>query len=98
MYLLRSQAGTSSFEGELLHPWEINACPMSSMDYAGSGRQVIAAWETAIPKLLEDPQYKKLYTDNNLQPGFIPHAEYVKFMDDFGKETESFLKGAGVIK
>ena len=64
----------------------------------GTPKEVIAAWEAAIPKLLEDPQYKKLYTDNNLQPGFIPHAEYVKFMDDFGKETEAFLKGAGVIK
>lgn len=64
----------------------------------GTPKAVIAAWDAAIPKLLEDPQYKKLYTDNNLQPGFIPHAEYVKFIDGFGKETESFLKGAGVIK
>lgn len=64
----------------------------------GTPKDVIAAWEAAIPKLLEDPQYKKLYTDNNLQPGFIPHAEYVKFMEGFGKETEDFLKGAGVIK
>lgn len=64
----------------------------------GTPKEVIAAWEAAIPKLLEDPKYKKLYTDNNLQPGFIPHAEYVKFMDQFGKDTEAFLKESGVIK
>lgn len=64
----------------------------------GTPKEVVAAWEAAIPKLLEDPKYKKLYTDNNLQPGFIPHAEYVKFIDQFGKETEAFLKESGVIK
>lgn len=64
----------------------------------GTPKEVIAAWEAAIPKLLEDPQYKKLYTDNNLQAGFIPHAEYVKFIDQFGRETESFLRESGVIK
>lgn len=64
----------------------------------GTPKEIIAAWEAAIPKLLEDPAYKKLYTDNNLQPGFIPHAEYVKFMEQFGKDTEAFLKDSGVIK
>jgi tripartite-type tricarboxylate transporter receptor subunit TctC len=64
----------------------------------GTPKEVIAAWEAAVPKLLEDPKYKKLYTDNNLQPGFIPHAEYVKFVDQFGKDTEAFLKESGVIK
>jgi putative tricarboxylic transport membrane protein len=59
---------------------------------------VIAAWEAAIPKLLDDPKYKKLYTDNNLQPGFIKHAEYVTFIDQFGKDTEAFLRESGVIK
>jgi tripartite-type tricarboxylate transporter receptor subunit TctC len=64
----------------------------------GTPKEVIAAWEAAIPKLLADPKYKKLYTDNNLQAGFIPHAEYVTFIDQFGKDTEAFLKGSGVIK
>ena len=64
----------------------------------GTPKEVIAAWEAAIPKLLEDPKYKQLYTDNNLQPGYMPHAEYVKFMEQFGKETEAFLKESGVIK
>ena len=64
----------------------------------GTPKEVIAAWEAAIPKLLNDPAYKKLYTENNLQAGFMPHAEYVKFIAQFGKETESFLKESGVIK
>lgn len=64
----------------------------------GTPKEVIAAWEAAVPKLLADPAYKKLYTENNLQAGFIPHAEYVKFIEQFGKETESFLKESGVIK
>jgi putative tricarboxylic transport membrane protein len=60
--------------------------------------EVIAAWEAAIPKLLGDPEYKHLYSENSLQPGFIPHAEYVSFMNEFGHETEAFLKESGVIK
>jgi putative tricarboxylic transport membrane protein len=64
----------------------------------GLPADVIAAWEVAIPKLLEDPKYKKLTTDNNLQPGFIRHAEYGPFIDQFGKDTEAFLRESGVIK
>jgi tripartite-type tricarboxylate transporter receptor subunit TctC len=64
----------------------------------GTPPAVIAAWEAAVPKLLEDPQYKKIYSENNLQAGFIPHAQYVTFINDFGQETESFLKESGVIK
>jgi putative tricarboxylic transport membrane protein len=64
----------------------------------GTSREVIAAWEAAVPKLLADPKYKALYTRNGLQPGFIPHAEYVKFMSEFGTQTEAFLKESGVIR
>jgi len=59
---------------------------------------VIAAWERAIPTLLDDPDYRKRYLENSLQPGFMPHDEYVAFMNAFGKETEAFLIGAGVIE
>jgi len=64
----------------------------------GMPPDVIAAWDAAIPKLLDDPAYRKVYTENSLQPGFIPHAEYVGFMDTFGKDTEAFLRDAGVIE
>jgi putative tricarboxylic transport membrane protein len=64
----------------------------------GTPPEVIAEWEAAIPRLLEDPEYKKVYLTNSLQPGYIPHAEYVGFMERFGKETEGFYKQAGVIE
>ncbi|MBI4885671.1 MAG: tripartite tricarboxylate transporter substrate binding protein [Acidobacteria bacterium] len=64
----------------------------------GMPREIVAAWEAAVPKLLADPAYRQLYTRNNLQPGFIPHAEYVKFMSDFGGQTQAFLKQSGVIR
>jgi tripartite-type tricarboxylate transporter receptor subunit TctC len=64
----------------------------------GMSPEIIAAWEAAVPKLLEDPVYRKLYTDNSLQPGFMPHEEYVAFMRDFGGLTQTFLKQSGVIR
>jgi len=64
----------------------------------GTPPDVIAAWENAVRTLLDDPEYKKLYTEDNLQPGFIPHAEYVAFIDDFGHQTAAFLRETGVIK
>jgi putative tricarboxylic transport membrane protein len=64
----------------------------------GTPPAVIAAWEAAIRKLLDDPAYKKVYTANGLLPGFIPHAEYVRFIDEFGRETAAFLKASGVIR
>ncbi|MDA1185899.1 MAG: tripartite tricarboxylate transporter substrate binding protein [Acidobacteria bacterium] len=64
----------------------------------GLPADVIAAWETAIPILLDDPEYRKIYIANGLQPGFMPHAEYVEFMDTFGRDTEAFLRDTGVIE
>jgi putative tricarboxylic transport membrane protein len=63
----------------------------------GTPPDVIAAWETTVRALLDDPEYKKLYTEDGLETGFIPHAEYVTFMDDFGRQTADFLKETGVI-
>jgi hypothetical protein len=46
IYLLRSSDRGEKFRGKLLHKWDINACPMSSMDFAESALGVVAAWET----------------------------------------------------
>jgi hypothetical protein len=46
IYFLRSSDRGKSFQGELLHKWNINACPMSSMDLAEDADTVVAAWET----------------------------------------------------
>ena len=50
------------------------------------------------PRLLADAEYGKIYLANSLQPGFIPHAEYVGFMEKFGSETEAFYKDAESVK
>lgn len=46
IYSLSSNDRGASFQGRLLHKWNINACPMSSMDCADNGHAVVAAWET----------------------------------------------------
>jgi len=46
IYLLSSKDRGKTFQGSLLHKWEINACPMSSMDIADNGQSVVGAWET----------------------------------------------------
>jgi tripartite-type tricarboxylate transporter receptor subunit TctC len=64
----------------------------------GTPPEFIARLEAAIPRLLEDPEYKKHYLANSLLPGFIPHAEYVRFIEGFGREAAGFLKESGVIQ
>jgi len=63
----------------------------------GLPRDVITRWEDAVRTLLADPEYTKLYLADGLQPGFMPHDEYVAFMTQFGNETAAFLKESGVI-
>jgi hypothetical protein len=46
-YLLSSSDRGKSFQGSMIHPWEINACPMSSMSFVENSGVTLAAWETA---------------------------------------------------
>lgn len=46
IYLLKSGDHGKTFQGRLLHKWDINACPMSSMDVAENANVVVGAWET----------------------------------------------------
>ena len=46
IYLISSGDQGRSFQGSLVHPWEINACPMSSMSFAEGAGVMLAAWET----------------------------------------------------
>ncbi len=46
IYLLRSGDSGSTFSTALLHPWNINACPMSGMSIVEAGNEVWGAWET----------------------------------------------------
>ncbi len=47
IHLLVSRDFGRSFRGGLVHPWQINACPMSSMILSAASDEVLAAWETA---------------------------------------------------
>jgi hypothetical protein len=47
IYLLGSDDKGLSFHGSRVQPWDIAACPMTSMSVASADSRVIAAWETA---------------------------------------------------
>jgi putative tricarboxylic transport membrane protein len=64
----------------------------------GVSREVVAAWDAAIPKLLADPAYKRIYTRNGLQPGFVPHADYARFIGEFAAQTQAFLSASGMAR
>jgi tripartite-type tricarboxylate transporter receptor subunit TctC len=64
----------------------------------GLPAEIIAIWEKAIPELLADPEYKKIYMAESLVPDFIPSAAYRPFVDGFAQEAESFFRETGVIK
>jgi hypothetical protein len=46
MYLLTSADQAKTFSGKLVHPWEINSCPMSSESFAEGPDGVYVAWDT----------------------------------------------------
>ena len=64
----------------------------------GLPEDVIAAWEEATQAVLENDEYKAAYEAANLRAEFIPHDEYVQFIEDFATETRSFLQETGVIE
>lgn len=59
---------------------------------------VIAIWEQAIPRLLEHPEYREIYSELNLIPAFIPHEEYVTFISDFAETNRTMLRELGVLE
>jgi hypothetical protein len=46
IWLMRSADRGRSFSADRLHPWEIDACPMSSMAFTEARGEVFGAWET----------------------------------------------------
>ncbi|MEX0752240.1 MAG: tripartite tricarboxylate transporter substrate binding protein [Xanthobacteraceae bacterium] len=64
----------------------------------GLPKDVVAIWEKAVPQVLADPEYKKVYAKDSLVADFVPHDQYVKFIADFGNSSESFLQEAGALK
>jgi len=64
----------------------------------GLPAEIVAIWEKAIPELLADADYKKVYGAESLVPDFIPMTAYRPFVDGFAQEAESFFRETGVIK
>lgn len=59
---------------------------------------VVAIWEEAIPRLLEHPEYRDVYSELNLIPAFIPHEEYGDFIEEFSEDNRSMLRDLGVLQ
>lgn len=64
----------------------------------GLPAEVVAVWEKAVPALLADPDYQRLYAAGSLVADFIPHREYRPFIDGFATESEAFFREAGMLK
>lgn len=64
----------------------------------GLSPEAIAAWEAAVPKLLEDPEYKNWYSKLALVPAYMPHEQYGKFLNDFAAEQRDFFIKNNIIK
>lgn len=64
----------------------------------GLPQEIIDIWNQAIPRLLADPEYKAEYEAAGLVDGFVPHDEYVKFIEGFGTEQHALLAEFGVIQ
>lgn len=58
--------------------------------------EVVAAWEDGVQRLLADVEYRE--RSALLSPAFMPHSEYVAFIDAFAAETEAFLRSTGTIR
>ncbi len=58
--------------------------------------EVIKAWESAIPKVMADPEFQKWYKNAALVPAFLPHDQFAPFVADFVKQQEAFFKEYGI--
>ena len=59
---------------------------------------IVATWERAVQQVLEDPEYRRSYSQAMLSPAFMGQADFARFVDGFASETEAFLRDTGVIQ
>lgn len=64
----------------------------------GLPSDIIAIWQKAVPQLLADPEYKKVYAQESLIVDFRGSAAATQLVNTFAAESEAFLKETGVIK
>jgi tripartite-type tricarboxylate transporter receptor subunit TctC len=58
--------------------------------------EVIKAWETAIPKVMLEPEFQKWYKNANLIPAFMNHEEFTAFLASVVREQDAFFKEYGI--
>ena len=59
--------------------------------------EIVEAWENAVQEVLENPEYRQVYSVAMLLPTYMPQTEYASFIDTFATDTETFLRESGVI-
>ena len=58
---------------------------------------IVETWEGAVRDLLEDPEYREVYSGAMLSPAFMPRPEFARFIEAFAADTEAFLRESGVL-
>lgn len=64
----------------------------------GLPADVVAAWEAAIPKLLDLPEYRKVYEGDYLIPNFMPQKDFKPYVEKRAADIEAYFKEIGIIK
>ena len=64
----------------------------------GQPAEVIKAWETAIPQVLENPEFKTWYESAGLVPTVMNHDEYNAFLAEFVEKQKAFFQKYGITK
>ncbi len=57
----------------------------------GLPRDVVAAWEDAAQKVLQDPKFKAVYERDALIPAYMDQETYKKFLVDFAQGQKTFF-------
>ncbi len=59
--------------------------------------EIVAVWESAVRQVLENSDYRQVYSGAMLSPAYMPQADYTGFIETFAVDTEAFLRESGVI-
>ena len=62
----------------------------------GLPREIVAAWEDATQKVLQDPKFKAWYEKDALIPAYMDQAAYKKFIADFAEGQKAFFTKYGI--
>ena len=64
---------------------------------AGLPDDILAAWESAISNVLEDPEFKAWYEAQSLVPYYLTSGDYNVFIEDFAMQQLDFFKEYGIL-